>query len=131
GRAGADDRVDLVDEDDDLPGRVLDLAQQPADALLELAAVLGPGDQAAEVDLVDALRAQPLGHVAAHDPPGQALDDRGLADARLADQDRVVLGPPREDLHDPADFVVAPDDRVELALLGMPGQVAAELVAVL
>src|ERR1041384_2276367 len=65
--ASADDRVGLVDEDDDLAVRLLDLAQQPADALLELAAVLRPGDQAAEVDLVDALRAQPLGHVAAHD----------------------------------------------------------------
>jgi hypothetical protein len=50
--------VDLVDEDDDLAGRLLDLAQQPADALLELAAVLRPGDEAAEVDLVDALRAE-------------------------------------------------------------------------
>jgi len=32
-------------------------------------------------------------HVPRHDPLGQALDHRGLADPGLADQDRVVLGP--------------------------------------
>ena len=69
------------------------------------------------------------------DALGEALDDRGLADARLADQHRVVLGAAREDLDDAADLVVAADHRVELAVLGLLGQVAAEalerLVAVL
>jgi hypothetical protein len=46
---------------------------------------------------------------------GQALDDGGLADTGLADQDGVVLGAAREDLHDPLDLLLAPDDRVELA----------------
>ena len=59
---------------------------------------------------------------------GQALDDRGLADARLADQHRVVLGTAAEDLHDPLDLLLAPDHRVELGLTGVLGQVAAELV---
>ena len=69
-----------------------------------------------------------LGHVAADDPLGEALDDRGLADARLADQDRVVLRPPAQDLDDPADLLVAADDRVELAGPGLGGQVAAVLL---
>ena len=54
------------------------------------------------------------------DPLGEALDDRGLADAGLADQDGVVLGAAGEDLDDAADLVVAADDRVELARLGAP-----------
>ena len=61
--------------------------------------------------------AQALGDVAVDDPLGKALDDRGLADAGLADQDRVVLGPAAEDLDHAADLVVAPDHRVELALV--------------
>ena len=64
------------------------------------------------------LSRQALGHVAGDDALGQALDDRGLADAGLADQHRVVLGPARQHLDDPADLVVAADDRVELAGLG-------------
>ena len=64
----------------------------------------------------DALVLQPLGHVAADDALRQPFDDRGLADAGLADQHRVVLGAARQHLDDAADLLVAADDRVELAL---------------
>ena len=68
---------------------------------------------------------EPFGHVAADDALGQALDDGGLADAGLADQHRVVLGAPRQHLDDAANLLVAADDRIELALRGQLGQVAA------
>ena len=98
------------------PSDGCDLLQHGLEALLELAAVLGAGDQRAQVERDDALVLQALGHVAADDALGQALDDGGLADARLADEHRVVLGAAREHLDDAADLVVAADDRVELAL---------------
>ena len=44
------------------------------------------------------------------------FDDRGLADAGLADQHRVVLGAPLQHLDRAADLVVAADHRIELAL---------------
>jgi hypothetical protein len=47
---------------------------------------------------------------------GQPLDDGRLADPGLPDEDRVVLGPAGEDLDDPLDLRLAPDDRIELAL---------------
>ena len=94
GRAGADDRVELVDEQDDLALGVLDLLEDGLEALLELAAELGPGDERAEVERDDPLVLEALGDVAADDPLGEALDDRRLADAGLADEDRVVLRPP-------------------------------------
>jgi hypothetical protein len=72
--------------------------------------------------------AEQFRHVAVDDQLGQAFDDGGLADARFAQQHRVVLLPPAEDLNDPFDFVGAADDRVELALLGELGQVAAETI---
>ncbi len=59
---------------------------------------------------------------------GQALDDGGLAHAGLADEHRVVLGAPRQDLHDPLDLFLAADDGVKLAFTGRLGQVATELV---
>ena len=127
GRAGADDRVQLVDEEDDLALGVLDLGEHGLQPLLELAAVLRPGEQRADVERPDALALQALGHVAGDDPLREPLDDRRLADARLADQDRVVLRPAREHLDHAPDLLVAADDRVELALLGRLGQVAAEL----
>ncbi len=128
GRAGADDRVQLVDEQDDLAVAVLDLLEDGLEPLLELAPELGPGDERAEVEGDDPLVLEALRDVAADDPLGEALGDGRLADAGLADEDRVVLRPPAEDLDDPADLVVAPDDRVELAGAGLAGQVAAVLL---
>ena len=99
GRAGADDRVQLVDEEDDLAlGRVLISCEHGLEPLLELAAVLRAGEQRADVERPDALALQPLGHVAGDDPLGEPLDDRRLADAGLADQHRVVLRAAREHL---------------------------------
>ncbi len=128
GRSCADDRVQLVDEEDDLALGRLDLLEHGLEPLLELAAVLGAGEQRADVERPDPLALEPLGHVSGDDPLGKALDDRGLADAGLADQHRVVLRTPREHLDDPAHLLVAADDRVELALLGERREVAAELL---
>src|SRR5207247_1777943 len=62
------------------------------------------------------------------DSRGEALGDGGLADARLADQYRVVLRPARQDLHDTLDLGLAPDHRVELALSRKAREVPPELV---
>ncbi len=111
------------------PAGVLDVVEDGLEPLLELAAVLArrppsrPG-RARRSGLV----AQALGHVAGDDALGQALDDRGLADAGLADQHRVVLGAPAQHLHHATDLVVAADDRVELALAGSGGQVGGVLL---
>ena len=95
GGARADDGVELVDEKDDLPLRVGDLLQDGFEPFLELAAILGAGDQRADVERHDPLVLERFGDVASHDPLREPLDDRRLADTRLADQDRVVLRAPR------------------------------------
>ena len=53
-----------------------------------------------------------------HDADGETLGDGRLAHARLADQDRIVLRPAREDLQDAADLLVPPDDGIDLAFAG-------------
>ena len=93
---GADDRVELVDEHDDLALGVGDLLQHGLQPILELAAVLGARDHRADVERDQLAVPQALGHVAGDDPLREALDDRGLADAGLADQDGVVLRAARE-----------------------------------
>src|SRR6185437_4387050 len=105
-----------------------DLLHHLLQTLLELAAVLGAGHQGGQVERVDLLVAQQLRHVRARDPLGQALDDRRLADSRLAHEHGVVLRAAREDLHDPLDLRLAPDAWVELAFGRQLGQVAPELV---
>jgi hypothetical protein len=123
GLARADHRVQLVDEDDRaaLVGR--DVLEHGLEALLELAAVLRAREQRRHVERQHALVLERLGHLAVDDALREPLDDRGLAHARLADQHRVVLGAPLQDLDRAADLVVAADDRVELALARALGQV--------
>ena len=128
GRTRADDRVQLVDEEDDLAGRVLDLREDCLEPLLELAAVLRPGEERADVERPHALALEPLGDVARDDALREPFGDRRLPHAGLADEHRVVLRAPRENLHDAADLLVAADDGVELARLGERGQVATVLL---
>ena len=127
GGTGADEGVDLVDEDDDVAAGA-DLLGDLLQALLEVTAVAGAGDERAEVERVDLLVLERLGHVVLDDRLRETLDDGGLADAGLADQHGVVLGAAREDLHDPLDLLLAPDDRVELVVARGLREVAAELV---
>ena len=127
GRACPDEVVQLVDEQDDVAS-LRDLLHDLLEPLLELAAVLRAGDEGSEVEGVDLLLAEQLGHGVGRDPLGQSLDHSGLADAGLADQHRVVLRAAREDLHHALDLVLATDDRIELALARLLGQVATELV---
>ena len=128
GAARADDRVQLVDERDDLALGVGDLLEHGLEPLLELAAVLRAGDHRADVERDHALVAQALGHVAFDDAPREPFDDRGLADAGLADEHGVVLRAARQHLDDPADLLVAADDRIDLALARGLGEVAAVLL---
>ena len=126
GTARADDRVQLVDEGDHLSVAVDDLLEDGLHAVLELTAVLRAGDHRPDVECDEALVAQALGHVALDDAARQALGDGGLADARLADEHRVVLRAAREHLDDAADLLVAPDDRVELPAARVLGEVTPE-----
>ena len=127
GRTGADERVQLVDEQDDVAAGA-DLLQHLLQALFEVAAVARARDQRAEVERVELLGVQRLGHGALDDALREPLDDGGLADAGLTDQHRVVLGAPAEHLHHALDLALAPDDRVELLLARELGEVATELV---
>ena len=125
--ARAHDRVQLVDEEDQLALGVLDLLEHGLQTLFELAPVLRACEQRADVERPHALALQSLGHVAGDDALGEPLDDRRLSGAWLADQHRVVLRAARQDLNDAPDLLVASDHRVELALLRRLGQIPPEL----
>ena len=127
GGAGTHQGVDLVDEQQDVAAGA-DLLEDLLEPLLEVAAVARPGDERPQVERVELLAVERLGHLGGDDALRQPLDDGGLADAGLADEHRVVLGASGEDLHDPLDLALTTDHRVELALPGELGVVAPELV---
>ena len=114
GTSRAHEGMDLVDEQDDFTGGVHDLLDDAFQTLFELTLIFRARDKGAHVQGIDLLGLQVLRHVAGDDVLGDTLRNGGLAHARFTHQDRVVLGPPGEDLEHPPDFVVPADDRVEL-----------------
>ena len=126
GRTRAHQRVQLIDEDDG----VLILHQLLHDGLqplFKLAAILGAGHDQRKIERQNALVGQERRHVAVGDALGQAFHDGGLADARLADQHRIVLGAAAQDLHHALQLIIAADQRIERAVHGGLRQIAAEL----
>src|SRR5207249_2886111 len=127
GSACTDEHVHLIDEEDAVAG-ALELFDNLLQALLELAAVLGAGDERANVQRDETAVEEHLGDFAARNALREGLDDGGLADAGLPDKDRVVLGAAREDLYDALDLLLAADDGVELVGASGGGKVDAKLV---
>ena len=125
--ARAGDAVDLVDEQNHVSG-ALHLADQTLHPLLELAAELGAGHQTGQIQQIQLLALQAGGHLVPGDALGNALGDGGLTDARLTDQAGVVLLAAGQNLDGAVDFLLAADDLVQLAGLGLGGQVLAVFV---
>ena len=123
GGTRTDDSVNLVDEGDDLPVRVLDFIEYRLEAFLEFATVFRPSDHGSQVQADELLVAQRARYIPGDDALGEPFDDGGFADARFTDQHRVVLGAAGQDLDDTADFLITANHWVELAFLRGGGQV--------
>jgi hypothetical protein len=113
----------LVDEEDDRDLGGLHLVDHALEPLLELALHAGAGLHQPDVEHAHGDVLQHRRHVALGDAQREALDHRGLADAGLAGEDRVVLAAAHQHVDDLADLGVAADHRVDLALAGAGGQV--------
>src|SRR5580693_3518042 len=123
GRARANQRMQLVDEQDDLPRGIFNFFQHGLQAILKLAAVFCARQHGAQIQSHYTLVLQPFGYVAGNDALCQTFHNGGLAHAGLSDQHRIVLGTPGEDLNHAADLFVAADYGIQLAATSLLGQV--------
>ena len=103
-----------------------DLGEHGLDPLLEIAAIAGAGEQRAHVEGEDHRTVENLRYLAALDAPRQALGERRLADARITDIERIVLGAAAEHLDGAFDLGVAADERVDPTGLGLGVQIDAK-----
>ena len=110
-----DQRVNLVNEEQNLTVRGDHLLHHSLQSLLELALVLRTRNQRTHIERKDTLRAQVLGHVAIDDTMRNSLSDSGFTNACLTDQNRIVLGTTRENLQHTSNLLIASDHGVELA----------------
>ena len=105
------------------PGLLAQRRQHALQPLLEIAAEARAGQQRAHVERVDLRVLQRRRHLALVDLQRQPLGERRLADAGLADEDRVVLAPPAEHVRRARQLLLAADQRIDLALGGARHQI--------
>ena len=127
GGAGADHRVDFVDEKNRV--RIVDqLLQHGLQPLLEVSPVFRAGEERAHVERVHRALGEEVRHAAFDDPAREPFGDRRLAHARLTDEKRIVLAAPAERLHNALELLIAADQRVDLAGEGERVQVLSVVV---
>ena len=93
----------------------LELGDHRLEPFLEIAAIARAGEQRAHVEREDRRVLQDVRHLRLDDAPRQTLGQRGLADAGIADIERVVLGAAAQHLDGALDLGLAADQRVDLA----------------
>ena len=114
GRAGSDHRVDFVDEQDRVLV-LLDFLDDLFQALLEIAAIARAGEQRAHIEREDGRARENIRHFAKNDLSRQPLGDGGLADAGIADQQRIVFLAPAQHLDRAETFGLSPDQGINFA----------------
>ena len=85
-------RVDLIDEEDNLAVGVSYLFDDALQTLLELTLIFGTGYQCTHIERIELLVFQILRYIATYDTLGKTFYDSGLTCTRLTYQNRVVLG---------------------------------------
>ena len=116
--------MDLVDEENGVLV-LLDLLHHLLEALFEIAAIAGAGEQRAHVEREHRRVGQNFGDVRVDDLARETLGDRRLADARIADQQRIVLLPAAQHLDGALDFGLAADQRIDAPFSRLPVEVDA------
>src|SRR6266446_5072817 len=89
-RSRAYERVEFVDEDDGVL-RLHQLFHYGLEPLFKLSAILGAGYDQRKIESKDAFVGEEGRNFAVRDALGQTFYDGGLAYARLADEDRIIL----------------------------------------
>ena len=116
GFARADNGMQLIDEQNNIALALFDLIEDSLQAFLKFAAVFCTCDERAHIQRENRLVFQRTRDIAAHNALCKSLGDGSLADTRLTDQNRIVLGFARQNPNHISDLIITADDRVHFFL---------------
>ena len=119
--------MNFVDEQNDVTAS-FDFFQHLLQALFEVTAITAACNKCTKIECVQLLACQCFGHIVAHNFLREAFDDCCLANTRLTDQDRVVLGAARQNLHHAFHLALATNYWVEFVVACQLCEVATELI---
>ncbi len=104
----ADNGVNFVDEHDGVIV-IFQFFHYGFQTFLEITTITGSRKQCAEVQRIDRSVRQNFGDVFVNNHARQTFGDGGFTNARVANQQRIVLAAAAQDLNATVDFVLAPD----------------------
>ena len=119
-----DDVMNFVNKQDyvSLTG---DLLQNFFDSFLKIAPVFGSCQHGGQVKGYDPLILDGFRHFSGNDFFREPFHNGGLAHTRLADQAGVILCAAGENLNDPLNLLIPPDNRIEGIVSGLFGEILA------
>jgi len=126
--AGTDHGVRFIDKKNDGVRRGFYLIDKPLQSVLKFAFNARSGLQQSKIETVQLYVTKSRRHISVAKTKREAFDDGSLADSGLAGEDRVVLATAHENVHDLANLLIAAQDGVDLAGLGIGRQVDGVLV---
>ena len=106
----------FVDENYDVL-RLLQFVHNGLDSFLELTTILGSRNHEGEIKRDHFLIKQIFRDQSRGNLLSKSLDNRGLSDPGLTDENGIVLGPPAEDLRHSTNFLFPADDRIHFPFL--------------
>src|SRR5271169_107890 len=115
GRARADQRMELINEDDGIL-RLHQLFHDGFQPLFELSAIFRSSNNQGEIERKNSLVCEERWNLAVGDALRQAFNDSRLAHAGLTNQHRIVLGAAAQNLDHTLELPVAADQRIQLAV---------------
>ena len=113
GGAGTDHSVHLINEENNFALALGHLLQNALESLLEFATHSRTGDQCTEIKADQAARGlHAIGNVSIDHSLGNALGNRSLTYARIADENRIVFRTTRQDLNGTTDLIITTYHRI-------------------
>ncbi len=109
-----DQRVRLVDEQNDWFRRRLNFINHLAQSILELPFHARAGLQQAKIQGPQTDPFESRRNIARRDPLGKPFDDCGFAHTGFAGKDRIILPPTHQDINDLSNLLIPAQDRVDL-----------------
>ena len=117
--------MQFIDEKNDFPFAFLHFVEDCLQPFFKFPAKFRPGNEGPHIQRENRLVLQAVGHILFHDSLGQPLRNGSFANARFPDENRVVLRFPGQNADDVSDFIIPPNDRVQLFASGLFHQVCA------
>src|SRR3989344_7046651 len=109
-----DKRMQLVNKKQDAARGTLKLFDNCFEPLFKFPTIFCPGNKRAESKRNEFFVFQCFGNIAGSDAPRESFNNRCFSYSSFANKHGVIFGSARENLHDPADFFVAANDRIEI-----------------